>query len=81
MLKEKLQKSSVLISPDFKKPYIIQTDASKKGLGCVISQEVDNELRPTKFGGRVLSKSELNYDTTTKELLAICFCIKENKFI
>ena len=33
LLKEKLQKSPVLISPDFKKPYIIQTDASNKGLG------------------------------------------------
>ena len=79
LLKETLQKSLVLISPDFKKPYIIQTDASNKGLGYVISQEVDNELRPIKFGGRVLSKSELNYDTTTKELLAIYFCVKQNE--
>ena len=79
MLKEKLQKSPVLISPDFKKPYIIQTDASNKSLGYVISQEVDNELRPIKFGGRVLSKSELNYDTTTKELLAIYFFVKQNE--
>ena len=36
LLKEKLQKSPVLISPDFKKPYIIQTDASNKGLFHVI---------------------------------------------
>ena len=40
---------------------------------------MDNELRPIKFGGRVLSKSELNYDTTTKELLAIYFCVKQNE--
>ena len=33
LLKEKLQKSPVLISPDFKKSYIIQTDASNKRLG------------------------------------------------
>ena len=76
MLKGKLQNPPVLISPDFKKPYIIQTDASNKGLGYFISQEVDNELRPIKFGGRVLSKSELNYDTATKELLSIYFCVK-----
>ena len=54
-------------------------DASNKGLGYVISQEVDNELRLIKFGGRVLSKSELNYDTTTKELLAIYFFVKQNE--
>ena len=69
----------MLISPDFKKPYIIQTDASNKGLGYVISLEMDNELRPIKFDGRVLSKSELNYDTTIKELLAIYFCVKQNE--
>ena len=61
----------MLISPDFKKPYIIQTNASDKGLGYVISHVMDNELRPIKFGGRVLRKSEWNYDTTTKESLAI----------
>ena len=78
-LRKKLQKSPVLISPDYKEPYIIQTDASNKGPGYVISQEVDNELRPVKFGGRILSKSKLNYDTTTKELLAIYFCVKRNE--
>ena len=74
-----MQKSPLLISPYFKKPYIIQSDASNKVLGYVISQEVDNELRPIKFGGRVLSKTELNYDTTTKELPAIYFCVKQNE--
>ena len=59
-----MQKSHVLISPDFQKPYIIQKDASKKGLG---------------FGGRVLSKSEFNYRTTTEELLAIYFSVKQNE--
>ena len=61
-------------------PYTIQTDASNKGLGFVISQEVNNELRTIKSDGRILSKSaELNYDKTTKELLAIYFFVKENE--
>ena len=42
-------------------------------------REVDNELRPIKFGGRVLRKSELNYDKRSKELLAIYFCVKQNE--
>ena len=41
LLKEKLQKSPVLILPDFKKPYINQTDASNKGLGYVLSLVVE----------------------------------------
>ena len=65
-LMEKLQNPPVLILLDFKKSYIIQTDASNKGFGYVISQEMDNELWGNKFDGRVLSKSKLNYNTTTK---------------
>ena len=61
LLKEKMQISPVLISTDFKKPDIFQTDSSR-GLGYLTSQEVDNELRPVKFGGGLLNKSELNYD-------------------
>ena len=40
---------------------------------------MDNKLQPIKFGGRVLSKSELNYDATAKELLTIYFCLKQNE--
>ena len=49
LLKGKLQKPPVLISPDFKKPYIIQTDASNKGLGYVISQEVVMNYDPSSL--------------------------------
>ena len=45
----------------------------------VIFQEVGNELCPFKFGGRVLTKLELNYDTAAKEWLAIYFCVKQNE--
>ena len=45
----------------------------------VTSHKVCNELCPFKSGGRVLTKIELNYDTTAKELLAIYFYVKQNK--
>ena len=45
----------------------------------VTSQKACNELCPFKSGGRVLTKIELNFDTTAKELLAIYFCVKQNK--
>ena len=54
LLKEKLQKSPpVWISPDFKKPYIIQTDAFIKGLGVkllAITHELYRKMyRDQKF--------------------------------
>ena len=54
-------------------------DASNKSLGQVISQEKGKGLCPFKFSGRVLTKSELNYDNIAKELLLIYYCVKQNE--
>ena len=39
ILKGKVQSAPVLVFPDFKKPFLLETDASKEGLGVVLSQK------------------------------------------
>ena len=39
ILKGKVQSMPVLVFPDFKKPFLLETDASKEGLGAVLSQK------------------------------------------
>lgn len=68
-LKEFILSDQVLAIYDPKKEVTIETDASKDGLGCVISQEG----RPVAYASRTLSKSEVRYAQIEKELLAIVF--------
>ncbi len=47
----------LLHSPDFSLPFLLQTDASDRGLGAVLTQEIGGEERPVLYISRKLSKS------------------------
>ena len=72
LLRELLSSPPILSYPDFKKPFILDTDASNEGIGAVLSQ-LDNHGREyvIAYGSRLLSKAERNYCATRKELLAV----------
>eukprot|EP00731_Ephydatia_muelleri_P003215 Em0001g3215a len=71
-LKNLLCSSPVLQSPDFEKPFILQTDASDRGLGAVLSQRDDRGSdHPVSYYSRKLLPREERYSTIEKECLAI----------
>ena len=43
ILKGKVQSPPVLVFPDFDKPFLLEMDASKEGLGVVLSQKQSDE--------------------------------------
>ncbi len=65
----------LLHSPDFSLPLLLQTDASDRGLGAVLTQEIGGEERPVLYISRKLSKRETMYSTIEKECLAIRWAV------
>ena len=71
-LKDVLCSSPVLRSPDFSSQFILQTDASDRGVGAVLSQRDNNGTdHPIAFFSKKLLARELRYSTVEKECLAI----------
>ena len=71
-LKRILCCSPVLRSPDFKKPFVLQTDASDRGVGAVLSQKNEaGDDNPIAYFSKKLQPREERYSTVEKECLAI----------
>ena len=77
ILKGKVQSTPVLVFPDFDKPFLLETDASKEGLGAVLFQkQSDGWYHP--FGSRSLTPSEKNYHSSKLEFLALKWSVMEH---
>ena len=62
----------VLAFADFKKPFLLETDASIEGLGAVLSQEQDDgRYHPVAYASRGLKGGELKYHSSKLEFLAL----------
>ena len=63
--------------PDFKKTFIIYSDASNLALGAILGQ-IDDEGREyvIMYISRLLKLAELNLSVSEKEMLAVIWAIK-----
>lgn len=77
-IKEALVSAPILASPNFNKTFTIQCDASDVGVGCVLTQEGENNQEVVvAFASRTLSAAERKYTATEKELIAILFATEK----
>jgi hypothetical protein len=76
-LKTALSVGPVLTSPDYSRQFVLQTDASERGVGAVLSHWDDQGVdRPVAYYSRKLLPRESRYATIEKECLAIVAGLK-----
>ncbi|KAK5775521.1 hypothetical protein PVK06_043419 [Gossypium arboreum] len=71
-LKARLTEAPILVQPESGKEFVIYSDASLTGLGCVLMQEG----KVVAYASRQLKPHEKNYPTHDLELAAVVFALK-----
>ncbi|KAG8485970.1 hypothetical protein CXB51_019321 [Gossypium anomalum] len=71
-LKKLLTEAPVLVQPESGKEFVVYSDASLNGLGCVLMQEG----KVVAYASRQLKPHERNYPTHDLELAAVVFALK-----
>ena len=77
-LKLRCMTAPILVFADFKKPFRLETDASKEGLGAILLQESDDgQYHPVAFVNHELKGGEPKYHSSKLEFLALKWAITE----
>ena len=76
-LKILLTNAPLLVFPDFKKKFVLETDASGLGLGAVLAQQQDDgSVAPIAYASRTLQPHKKNYGVTEFEALGVVWAVK-----
>ena len=77
LLKESLTSAPVLAYPNFDLDFVLETDASIRGLGAILSQKKSGSLcHLIAYASRSLSNTERHYSITELETLAVVWAIQ-----
>ena len=77
-LKAACLQAPILAFPDFDKPFLLEMDASGKGLGAVLSQkQTDGQYHPIAYASRVMNETEQRYHSNKQEFLTLNWVVTE----
>jgi hypothetical protein len=76
-LKRILVSYPILRQPDWKRPFLLYTDASGYAIGAILSQcDDENKEYVCAYASRILKNAEIHYGITEKECLAVVYAVK-----
>ena len=79
VLKQACMSTAVLVFTDYTKEFLLETNASKEGLGVVLSpKQVDGQYHPDTYGSQTLMALEKNYHSTKLEILVLKWAVMEH---
>ena len=77
-LKAACLQAPILSFPDFNKPFLLETDASGRGLGAVLSQkQADGRYHPIAYTSHVMNETKQRYHSNKQEFLALKLAVTE----
>ena len=77
-LKAACLQAPILAFLDFNKPFLLEMDASRRGLGAVLSQkQADGQYHPIAYASHVMNETEQRYHSNKQEFLTLKWAITE----
>ena len=77
-LKVACLQAPILAFPDFNKPFLLETDASGRDLGAVLSQkQADGRYHPIAYASHVMNETKQRYHSNKQEFLALKWAVME----
>ena len=77
-LKAACLQAPILAFLDFNKPFLLETDASGRGLGAVLSQkQADGQYHPIAYASCVMNETEQRNHSNKQEFLALKWVVTE----
>ena len=77
-LKAACLQAPILAFPDFNKPFLLEMDASRRGLRAVLSQkQADGRYHPITYASCVMNETEQRYHSNKQEFLTLKWVVTE----
>nr|GEZ88598.1 hypothetical protein [Tanacetum cinerariifolium] len=76
-LKKKLTEAPILVVPDWNLPFELMCDASEFAICVVLGQRKTKHFQPIHYASKTMTKAQIHYTTTEKEMVAVVYAFKK----